>query len=84
MDFEELGWVKASEYRKKILNGLKEKPQTPKDLSDRSNYYLSHVSKTLKELEKHELAECVTPDRKKGRIYKITKKGEKIQRQINA
>lgn len=82
MDFEELGWVKASEYRKRVIESLEEKPQTPKDLSNKTDYYLSHVSKTLKELVEHEMAECLTPDRKKGRLYRLTEKGEKIYQEL--
>lgn len=82
MDFEELGWVKASEYRQNVLNGLEEKPQTPKDLSQETDYYLSHVSKTLKELVEHDMVECVTPDRKKGKLYRMTDKGKEVAEAI--
>lgn len=78
MDFEELGWIKASQYRQDILIELDNKPKTPKDISQNTDYYLSHVSKTLKELSEHDLVECVTPDRRKGRLYKITEEGEEI------
>lgn len=78
MDFEELGWVKASEYRQNVLKGVEEKPQTPKDLSQKTEYYLSHVSKTLNELAEHDMVECVTPDRKKGKLYRITDQGKEI------
>jgi len=36
----------------------------------------SNVSTKLIELRKKGLAICVTPERKKGRIYKLTKKGK--------
>lgn len=78
MDFEDLGWVKASEYRQDVLKSLEDKPQTPKDISQEAEYYLSHVSKTLKELVEHDMVECVTPDRRKGKLYRITDKGEEI------
>jgi predicted transcriptional regulator len=82
MDFDDLGWVKASEYRQNILTGLEEKPQTPKDLSQKTDYYLSHVSKTLKELKDHNMVECVTPERKKGKLYRLTDKGREVSEVI--
>lgn len=78
MDVEEYSWVKASAYRESILLALEEKPKTPKELSEITDYYLSHVSNVLSDLEDHELAECITPDRRKGRLWAVTPKGEEI------
>jgi len=78
MDVEEYSWIKASEYREKLLLSLEDKPRTPKELSEMSGYYLSHVSNVLSDLEDHNLAECITPDRKKGRLWQATKKGQEI------
>ncbi|WP_336021833.1 winged helix-turn-helix domain-containing protein [Halobellus salinisoli] len=78
MDVEEYSWVKASGYRENILLALEEKPRTPKELAERTEYYLSHVSNTLSDLNDHGLAECITPDRRKGRLWTATGKGQKI------
>jgi len=78
MDVEEYSWVKASEYRENLLLALEEKPRTPKELSEITDYYLSHVSNVLSDLDDHNLAECITPDRKKGRLWQATEKGEEI------
>lgn len=78
MDIEEYSWIKASEYRENLLLSLDEKPRTPKELSEISGYYLSHVSNVLSDLEDHDLAECITPDRKKGRLWQATEKGQDI------
>jgi predicted transcriptional regulator len=43
-----------------------------------TDYYLSHVSNVLSDLNDHDLAECITPDRKKGRLWQTTEKGEEI------
>ncbi|MFB6185612.1 MAG: transcriptional regulator [Halobacteriaceae archaeon] len=78
MDIEEFAWVKASEYRQNILLTLLGTPSTPKDIAEETGYYLSHVSNTLSELQDHGLAECITPDRKKGRLYTATDEGEEL------
>lgn len=70
--------MRASEYRENLLLALEDKPRTPKELSEMTDYYLSHVSNVLSDLEDHGLAECITPDRKKGRLWQATQKGGDI------
>lgn len=79
MDVDKLAWVKASSYRKDILHSLGDKPKTPKELSEDTDYYLSHVSSTLSDLKSKDLVECLTPDRRKGKLYSITDEGKEIR-----
>jgi hypothetical protein len=76
MDIEKLGWLKASEYRKDIRR------LTPKEIAGETEYYLSHVSNTLSDLEDKNLAECLTPSRNKGRIYVLTDEGQEMLDEI--
>jgi predicted transcriptional regulator len=78
MDVETYSWVKASEYRENLLLAIEDKPRTPKELSEMTDYYLSHVSNVLSDLDDRDLAECITPDRKKGRLWQVTDDGEKL------
>ena len=78
MDVEEYSWVKASDYRENILLAMEEKPRTPKELSEMTDYYLSHVSNVLSDLDSHGLAECITPEKKKGRLWTATEKGDRL------
>ena len=78
MDVEEYSWVKASDYRENILLAMEEKPRTPKELSEMTDYYLSHVSNVLSDLDSHGLAECITPEKKKGRLWTLTEEGDKL------
>jgi len=82
MDYDKLGWLKASQYRQNILVILSKQICTPKDISIETGYYLSHVSNTISELKKRGLVECLTPQRKKGRIYKTTKEGNFFVKKI--
>lgn len=38
----------------------------------------NHISATLRQLKEHELIECINPEVKKGRLYRLTYKGEKL------
>lgn len=82
MDVEEYAWIKASDYRENVLLLLAEKPCPPKDIAEETGYYLSHVSNTLSDLDAHGLAECLTPDRRKGRLWAPTEKGKELADQL--
>ncbi|MCK4817361.1 winged helix-turn-helix transcriptional regulator [bacterium] len=74
-----IGFLKASNYRQKILQMLtKSNFTTPSDLAKELNITLPQVSRTLSELERAELVMCTTPNRSKGRIYRITTKGSNV------
>ena len=38
----------------------------------------NHISKVLGELKAHELVECINPEVRKGRLYRLTDNGEVI------
>jgi len=82
MDWKKYGVVISSNYRKKILISLLERPKMPKEISSETKIYLSHVSKTLNELETMSLVKCLTPMLKKGRVYALTSDGEEIAKYI--
>jgi len=76
------GKISASVYRKRVLSKLNEGVFTPKELEKDLNIKMSHVSRTLTELQKLNLIECLTPALRKGRQYRITKQGEKILKEV--
>lgn len=84
MDVQKLGWIKASQYRQDILLALAGERLTPKEIAGETDYYLSHVSNTLSDMEEKNLVECLTPDRNKGRIYALTEEGEELGKEINS
>ena len=73
-----LGFVLASQYRKKIVEQLYYSPMTPKELARRTNLRLAHVSHVLSILVKEGIIKCVNPQSKKGRIYMLTETGKRI------
>lgn len=79
MDPELLGWIKASTYRRDVLQCLADEDLlTPSEIAERTDRHLSHVSGTLTDLERRGVAECVTPGRQKGRLYSLTESGLEI------
>jgi predicted transcriptional regulator len=82
MDWNKYGYIFASDYRKKVVSSLLKGPKTPKQIALEINLYLSHVSKTLNELQERGVAECLTPTLKRGRIYNLTEEGREIANYI--
>jgi predicted transcriptional regulator len=78
LDWKKYGYVISSGYRQKVILGLTQGPKTPKQISIDTKLYLSHVSHTLKELSSLNIVICLTPELRRGRVYKLTKDGREI------
>ena len=50
----------------------------PTQIAKNSGIRTNHISKVLSELKAHELVECINPEVRKGRLYRLTDKGEEI------
>jgi len=70
--------VEMSSYREKVLIDIKKKIKTPSRISKSINISTSHVSTALKELMDNGLVICLNPEKKQGRIYRITKLGKEV------
>lgn len=82
MDWNLVGYIKASEYRKNILFALEAGKKTPKEIKNKLGIYLSHVSQTLKDLVEKGLIVCLTPKLFKGRLYSLTEVGQEVVQEI--
>ncbi|MGQ4876558.1 MAG: winged helix-turn-helix domain-containing protein [Promethearchaeia archaeon] len=83
VDWELISYITSSTIRFKILIELNKKQNIPSRLAKSLNIPISHISKTLTELESHQLVNCLTPNRRKGKFFSITNKGKDILKQIN-
>ncbi|MFW9882661.1 MAG: ArsR family transcriptional regulator [Candidatus Thorarchaeota archaeon] len=72
------GFVFSSKRRERILQGLKKKPLRPFEIARKLKYKAPNVSKTLFQLEKHNLIECITPNKCSWRLYAITDLGKQV------
>ena len=81
-DWELISFIKASEIRLSILESLNERVQTPTELKEQFKVPISRVSSILKELSEKDLIENLTPDRRKSKMFSLTKKGKTILLEI--
>lgn len=75
---KEISYVEISSYRKKVMKSLDGEVLIPTQIERNSEIRPNHISKVLAELKAHELVECINPEVRKGRLYRLTDKGEEI------
>lgn len=64
----------------KSLNG---DVKIPTAIANDSGIRTNHISKVLSELKSHELVECINPEVRKGRLYRLTDKGDELVKHVN-
>ena len=74
----EISYVEISKYRTKVMKALEGNVKIPSVIAKDSGIRTNHISRVLSELKEHELVECINPDVRKGRLYRLTDKGEKV------
>lgn len=74
----EMSYVNISKYRTKVMKSLDGEVLIPTQIAENSGIRTNHISKVLGELKAHELVECINPEARKGRLYRLTDKGEEI------
>ena len=74
----EIGYVKASQYRTKVMKALGGEVKMPSRIGKDTGIKTSHVSSLLYGLKKLGLVECINPEVRKGRLYRLTDKGRKV------
>jgi len=77
MDWDKYGFVVGSKLRLEILKSLKY-AKTPTQISKETGNKASNISSTLADFTKQGIAECLTPKKRVGKIFKLTKLGEEI------
>ena len=51
-------------------------------IANDSRIWTNHFSKVLSELKAHELVECINPEVRKGRLYRLTEIGEDVVKNL--
>lgn len=82
IDWSKYSYVVSSRYRVKVLKVLAVGPKTPKQISMETKIHLSHISKTLRELSEKGIVKCLSPERRRGKVYNLTKEGKEIIHQL--
>ena len=70
-------YINKSSYRLKIVKSIDTGFKMPKTISIETGLLLNHVSYVLKLLRENDVVECINPDAKKGRLYRLTEMGLK-------
>ena len=78
----EISYVNISKYRTKVIKSLEESPKIPTQIARDSDIRPNHISKVLSELKSHELVECINPEARKGRLYRLTDKGDELVKNL--
>ena len=79
----EMSYVNISKYRTKVMKSLYGEVKIPTVIAKDSGIRTNHISKVLSELKAHELVECINPEARKGRLYRLTDKGDELVKNIN-
>ena len=80
----EISYVKISQYRTKVMKSLDGDVKIPTVIAKDSEIRPNHISKVLAELKAHELVECINPEVRKGRLYRLTDKGETVTENLTS
>ena len=79
----EISYIKISKYRTKVMKSLDDgEVLIPTQIARNSDIRPNHISKVLAELKAHELVECINPEVRKGRLYRLTDKGDEIVKNL--
>ena len=78
----EISYVNISKYRAKVMKSLDGEVLIPTQIARNSGIRTNHISKVLGELKAHELVECINPEARKGRLYRLTDKGDELVKNI--
>lgn len=75
--YDLVSFVGRGKNRKKVLKALI-KTNSPTELSRQLDIERSTISRAILELTDKGLVECLTPDERMGRYYRITETGKKV------
>ena len=78
----EMSYVQISKYRTKVMKSLEGEVKIPSAIANDSGIRTNHISKVLGELKDHELVECINPEVRKGRLYRLTNKGDDLVKNL--
>ena len=78
----EISYVQISKYRTRTMKSLDGEVLIPSQIAKNSGIRTNHISKVLSELKAHDLVECINPEVRKGRLYRLTDIGEDVVKEL--
>lgn len=79
----EISYVEISQYRTKVMKAIGDDVKMPSKIAKDSDILPNHISNVLRQLKEHELVECINPEVKKGRLYRLTDKGNELFKNLD-
>ncbi|MBI2666323.1 winged helix-turn-helix transcriptional regulator [Candidatus Woesearchaeota archaeon] len=76
------GYIITSQLRKKIFLLLSKRPFRQSEIAQKLNQKQPNISKALADLEKQEIVECLTPNKKAWKLYELSKIGKDVLTEI--
>lgn len=80
---EDIDCVNRSQYKLKVMKSLDGEVKIPSEIANDTEIFQNHISNTLRQLKEHKLIECINPEVRKGRLYRLTEKGKTVSKNIN-
>lgn len=78
MDEDLIKYVNRSKYRVRALKAIGEDVKIPKEIAEDSGILQNHISNVLRELKERDMVECINPNVRKGRLYRLSEEGLNI------
>ena len=75
---DEIEYVKRSKNRLKVMKSLDGDVKIPSEIAKDAQIHNNHISNILRQLRQRELVECINPEAKKGRLYRLTDSCDKL------
>jgi len=75
---DEIGFVKISEQRQKIMKDLKDKLKIPTEIAKSTNMSVPEVSRSLRTLKDREIVICLNEDKRTVEFILLQIKGKRF------
>lgn len=79
---DKIRYVNKSTYRLKVVKSLNTEAKMPREISADCDILPNHISNVLKQLRENELVECINPEVKKGRLYRLSDEGLEVFKKL--
>jgi predicted transcriptional regulator len=79
---DKVKYVNNSSYRVKVLKSLGDDVKMPKEIADDSGILPNHISNVLRQLKEKDIVECINPEVRKGRLYRLSEEGKDVLENI--
>ncbi len=78
MDEDVIKYINRSSYRVRAFKAIGEEVKMPKEIARDSGILQNHISNVLRELKEQNVVECLNPNVRKGRLYRLSDEGLEI------